>query len=123
MRLPSIKTLQAVFGDNAKRARQILEMDRDQLRAEFAQTGMDRGFYHPPTKKEMRLLLLDKIAETHGVETVALGNGEIVDYLNSGDTYTATLVFWHGRYHVTDWGTLVERHGSMDLQDAILRTI
>ena len=123
MRLPSIKTLQEVFRSNAKRAREILEMDRDQLRAEFAQTGLDRGFYHPPNKKEMRMLLLDKLAETHGVESLALGNGEIVDYLNSGDTYTPTLVFWRGNYRVTDWGTLVECHGSMDLNEAILRTI
>lgn len=123
MRIPTVKTLSAVFGDKAKQARKILEMDGKQLRAEFESAGMLAGYYNPPNKKEMRMLLLDKLAETSGVEAVALGNGEIVDYLNAGDTYTPTLVFWRGNYSVTDWGTLVERHGSMDLQEAILNAL
>lgn len=121
MRIPTIKSLVPVFGDKAKQARKILEMDGKQLRAEFEADGMMQGYYNPPSKKEMRMLLLDKLAETFGVEAIALGNGEIVDYLNSGDTYTPTLVFWRGNYSVKDWGTLVERHNSMDLQEALLR--
>lgn len=121
MRIPTIKSLVPVFGDKAKQARKILEMDTMHLHAEFEADGMMQGYYNQPTKKEMRMLLLDKLGETHGVEAIALGNGEIVDYLNSGDTYTPTLVFWRGNYRVTDWGTLVERHGDMDLQEALLR--
>lgn len=120
MRKPTVKSLAVVFGDNAKQARKVLEMDKAQLTVAFDEAGLNKGYHNTPSKKDMRMLLLDKLADTSGVEAVALGNGEIVDYLNSGDTYTPTLVFWRGNYLVTDWGTLVERHGSMDLQEAIL---
>ena len=123
MRLPSVKTLEAVFQHNAKEARRVLEMNREELTARFESDGLSVGYYNPPNKKEMRLLVLNKLAETFGVEAVALRNGDIVDYLNTGDTYTSTLAFWRGRYHVLAWGDLVERHGSMDLQEAILRTL
>lgn len=123
MILPSIKTLETVFQHNAKEARRVLEMNRTQLEERFNSDGLNVGYYNPPSKKDMRLLILNKLAETFGVEAIALGNGEIVEYLNTGDTYTPTLLFWRERYHVLDWGTLVERHGSMDLQEAIFRTL
>lgn len=123
MNIPSVKSLSPVFGYNAKQARAILEMSRAELETLPAGAARVLECYHPPKTEDIRLHCLNALAETHGVETIALGNGELVEYLNAGDTYSPTLYRWRGRYHVGDWGSLVERHGSMDLQDAILRQL
>lgn len=101
MKTPTIKELAIVFGDNAEHAKDILE-----------QTG---GHW------QLAMNALDRVANTHGVQTIALGKGDFVDYLNTGDPYDPTLYHIRGNYYVGAWGDLVERHGSMDLQEAIAK--
>lgn len=35
-----------------------------------------------------------------------------VTYVNVGDTYNTTLLFWEGKYRIGSWGDLVERYDS-----------
>ncbi len=110
--IPSIKTLTIVFGDKAREARQILEMNRAQLVTLPAGAARVNECYHPPSTADIRMECLNALAGTYGVEAFATRHGEIVEYLNAGDTYTTTLVRFRGRYRVTDWGSIAEKHGS-----------
>jgi hypothetical protein len=58
--------------------------------------------------------VLDAIAETYGVEYIGHADDTYTevagfDYLNTGGTYTPTIVrFADGRYRVASWGDIVE---------------
>lgn len=110
--LPSVKTLRAVFGDNAKQARAILEMNRSQLEALPACATIIAECYHPPKTYDLRLAALDAIAGTYGVEAFQTRDGDWCEYLNAGDTYATTLLRFRGRYRVGCWGDIAERHGA-----------
>jgi len=107
--LPSVRTLRAVFGDNAKQARRVLEMTRRELEALPAGEARVRECYHAPTTADLRLTCLNELAETHGVEAFETDHG-VCEYLNAGDAYNATLVRFRGRYRVTTWGDIAERY-------------
>ncbi len=106
--IPSVRTLRAVFGDNAKQARAILEMSRRELEELPAGAARVQECYNPPATSDLRLTCLDALAGTHGVEAFETRHGWC-EYLNAGDTYSVTLVRYRGRYRVTTWGDIAER--------------
>ena len=111
-RLPSIKTLGAVFGDKAREARAILEMSRAQLEALPAGAARVRECFHPPKTYDLRMSCLDALGGSYGVEAFHTDSGAVCHYLNMGDTYAPTLVRFNGRYRVASWGDIAERHGA-----------
>lgn len=121
-RSPSVPKLREVFGDKAAEAKRILRMTRKELIATEAGNARVVECYNPPSTQDIRFHVLNKLAETFGVEAVALGDGTIVEHLNSGDMYTATLYKLNGHYYVGDIGSLIERRESMDLQSALRRS-
>jgi hypothetical protein len=110
MRTPSIKTLQAVFGDKAPIAKSILQMTRAQLLELPAGAARAAECYHSPKTYDIRLHCLDALGESYGVEAFELENGTYCDYLNTGDTYSPTLLRVNGDYQVACWGDIAERH-------------
>lgn len=108
--LPSIRTLRAVFGENAKQARAILEMPRHELEALPVGAARVAECYYPPATSDIRLTCLDALAGTHGVEAFETKRDGYCEYLNAGDTYAPTLVRFRGRYRVATWGDIAERH-------------
>jgi hypothetical protein len=60
-----------------------------------------------------KLSIASEITECHGVEYIEAGSNRkspAIEYVNAGDTYSATLMYVSGRgYVVGDWGTIVER--------------
>lgn len=109
MRLPSIKTLNQVFGDKAKQARAILEMTRSQLEVLPAGAARVAECYHAPSTADVRMHCLDALGESSGVEAFELRDGSYCEYLNTGDTYSPTLMRVHGRYSVGCWGDIAEK--------------
>lgn len=108
MRLPSVKTLSAVFAD-ARRARQILEMTRAQLLELPAGSARFAACLHAPRTYDIRMHCLDALESgLHGVEAVKSTGGEYADYLNAGDSYAATLIYWRGAYRVQSLGDFIE---------------
>lgn len=108
MRLPSIKTLSSVFYD-AKQARSILEMSNDQLRELPAGAARIAECYHAPKWCDVRMHCLNAIdSGLHGLESVQSVNGEYAEYLNTGDTYAPTLIYWRGAYRVQSLGDFIE---------------
>ena len=107
---PSIKTLRAVFGDNAPEAKRILRSTRAELETIPAGAARVRECYHAPQTHDLRLTCLDALAKTYGVEAFQDRAGRYCEYLNAGDTYAPTVVFYRGTYRVTDCGTIAEKY-------------
>lgn len=112
MNLPSIKTLRQVFGDDAPRARAILEMTRRELAQHPVGAKRIAECWHQPDWWDIRMHCLDALGHTYGVEAIRLRDGRYVPYLNAGDTYATTLLRFNGRYTVGCWGDIAERHGA-----------
>lgn len=74
--------------------------------------------YHKSKLDEAKLSAVDKLIGTCGVEYVRFeckdsddyGDGAGFSYCNNGDTYAATLVLYKGRFIVSSWGDMVEKH-------------
>jgi len=110
---PSIKALTALTGDcvKAKELKNIFTALRQELEAMPAGEARVRECYHPPSTPDLRLACLDAALGTYGVEAFETARGEVVEYLNAGDTYTPTIVRFRGNYRVACWGDYAERHG------------
>lgn len=111
MRLPSVKTLRAVFGDDAKQARAILEMTRAELDNLPAGEARNRECWCRPRTYDVRLRCLDALGHTYGLEAFEHRKGHAIDYLNTGEMYAPTLIY-DGSYRVVCLGDYIERHGS-----------
>lgn len=106
--MPSIKTLEQAFPDNAREARAVLKMCRDQLEAHPVGAERVKQCYHAPMNWDLRMHILNSIGEFHGVESLEGTRGEWAEYLNAGDTYACTVIYWRGRYRVQSLGDFIE---------------
>lgn len=107
-RIPSIKTLSAVFTD-ARQARAILEMTRAQLLQLPAGSARFAQCYNAPKTYDVRMHCLNAIESgLYGLESMESTGGEYAEYLNAGDTYAPTLIYWRGAYRVQSVGDFVE---------------
>lgn len=107
-KLPSVATLARVFTD-AKAARNILQMDYSELRKLPAAQARIAECMHPPKKYDVRMHCLNAIEPgLHGLEACEAANGEFADYLNTGDTYAPTVIYWRGAYRVQSLGDFIE---------------
>jgi len=112
LRSPSIKSLSTIFGDNAKQAKALLLMSREQLLRTPIGAARVAEFCHAPeylTTQDIRMECLNALGDFHGVEGFDTKRGECL-YLNAGDTYTPTLVRFNGAYRIASWGDIAERH-------------
>jgi len=108
MKLPSVKTLALCFED-PKQARAILKMQHKELAQHPAGKARINECYHAPKWYDVRLHVLDSIDNgMFGVESIESTNGEYADYLNSGDTYTPTIIYWRDSYRVQSLGDFIE---------------
>lgn len=112
IRLPSIKTLAEIFGDKAKQARAILETkDTREIKSPTVDDVRQNSMRNHK-KYYIKMLALSDLGGFHGVEGMASDNdylsGEFVEYLNAGDCYIPTLIYWRGRYRVQSVGDFVE---------------
>ena len=112
---PSIKTLKTLPHIDAGKAailKTLLTASRSTLEAHPAGAARLAECYHAPSTSDLRLTCLDAEMGTYGVEAFHTENGELVEYLNAGDTYTPTIVRFRGNYRVACWGDIAERHGA-----------
>ena len=111
-RLPSIATLDRAFPGKGRELRRLLQ-SADAVRSHPAAIERERQVYNPHALSTLRLEALNAVAECCGVEYVHAGSNArspAFEYLNTGDTYTPTIIrFANGRYVVACWGDIVER--------------
>lgn len=109
MRTPSVKTLSLCF-DQPEEAKRILCMSHAELKQHpVAMSRIGQCFY-PPAWSDVRMHVLNSIDPgLHGVESVMTEDErECADYLNTGDTYAPTLIWWRGAYRVQSIGDFIE---------------
>lgn len=111
-RSPSIEAIEAEFPGKGKLAKAIFRMKRAELETLPAGLARIRECYNPPTTSDVRLHCLDALLGTFGVEAFQTRNGTWVEYLNTGETYSPTIVRMHGNYRIASWGDIAERYGS-----------
>ena len=110
--IPSTKALDRAFPGKGRAMRALLS-SADAVYAHPATLALQRECYHAPTLAHCRMVALDAVAETYGIEHVRQGHNArspAFDYLNTGETYALTLVrYSDGRYRVASFGGIVER--------------
>ena len=114
-RTPSIKTLQTLPGVDAGKARalkSLLAACRADLEARPEGARRAAECWTAPSISDLRLTCLDAELGTHGVESFWTDKGELVEYLNAGDTYAPTIIRFRGTYRVASWGDIAERYGA-----------
>lgn len=105
---PSIKTLTDVCGNEPHLAielRAILKAPIADVMARI-ESLLHHGYCE--SKAYARMLALNEAGHFYGVESIGNTSGEYADYLNSGDSYTSTIIYWRGRYRVQSVGDFIE---------------
>lgn len=121
MRLPSIKTIRdrierpyRLPEGTAKAIRDILECKTVEAVCEInaAASRMFEACYFRPSLQSVKLEAINDLMEGCGVEYIPDGSNKqspAIEYVNVGDTYSATIMRTRGRYVVGCWGDIVER--------------
>ena len=108
MNIPSAKTIETRLtwlnkvGDPKTLAKQVRkELEKIQERAGPFRPSAAQVNYH--------FQAIDKLLCTHGIERLQDKKGHIIDYLNTGDTYTPTICYdrLKGTLRITSWGDIV----------------
>lgn len=108
MKTPSINKLASVFTD-AKLAKDIFLMSHSELSNHPVGAKRIAECFNPPKWHDVRLTILDSIEPgLYGVDCAETVSGEYADYLNAGDSYTPTIIFWQGNYRVQSIGDFIE---------------
>ena len=90
----------------------MLEASRNTLCKHPAGENRLRECFHPPDTEDIRMEVLNALAGSHGVESFETHRAGWCDYLNMGDPYVLTLIYFRGRYSVACWGDIAERYGA-----------
>jgi hypothetical protein len=116
--MPSIKTLEFAFPGKGKELREALLMSKAQLSEHPAGEARIKECFHPPACSDLRMHVLNAIAECHGIEYIASNKDSFtaalgIEYLNVGDPYVATIIrsCETGNYRVACYGDIVEKGG------------
>jgi hypothetical protein len=123
---PTVKTLQTqlrISRETALKVRKVLDGRLDPETFESVSNWV-RQCYHKPRTIDLKLKACDEILETFGVESIEDPNAYVDpyhmnfthDYLNTGDSYAATLIRDNrtGRVFVGSWGDIAERQLDYD---------
>lgn len=58
-----------------------------------------------PQRPMVQMLAINDIIGGHGIESAETENtGEYLDYINTGDSYNPTVIYWRGRMSLCDGG-------------------
>lgn len=116
-RFPSVRTLEELFKDNAKEARKIIDTRAFNSKGTLSnrlwkfQSVQNRvnECWRMPSWLDLKMTALNELGEFAGTESMEHVNGEeYAEYLNAGDTYAATLIYWRRRWRVQCIGDFVE---------------
>jgi hypothetical protein len=131
MRAPSVKTLTGNFRLSADEAKLIRKLaaaadDGEKLKSAVdahvpATESYVRSMHSDPYRSRLwrttvALHAMNEVMGTHGVEGLGPPRGgdyaPPYEYLNTGDTYAATLVYDRNgdRLFISSWGDIAERH-------------
>ena len=112
-RAPSIKHLKESLNIDTRQARLV----RSLIKGTVSTWGEDlfpksnRYFNTCHTYYTRRVLhCLNEVMEMHGVEALTRDGEVVAEYLNSGGTYTPTLMYIKGKFRISSVGDYAERN-------------
>lgn len=111
MKSPSVKALEFVFGADAKKAKAIFKFSRRELEEHPANQEMVRLSHGKHDESYLILRALNHLGERdgcHGVEFMSTDNDQFAEYINVGDTYVDTVIYWQGQFRIQCLGDFVE---------------
>lgn len=88
--------------------RRIFKMSHAELSAVPAARGYSRACHNAPPWYLVRLEALNAAGRFHGIESADSTAGEFASFLNAGDSYAPTVIYWRGAYRVQCIGDFVE---------------
>ena len=109
---PSIKALKEAFPNhNSKLVNLLLISDEEVEKYVEHYRLLSQYYYNKPSARYKRMLALNHALDMYGVEHVGQFGERGFYYLNTGDTYAATLVQFDGSNAIvlSSWGDVVER--------------
>lgn len=118
MKAPSLKSLRTINPDlTAKVGNQIRSLLKRDITIDdlpkdaFPNTrAWIKSCHNWPTNREIAMAAANEGLEGHGVEVGGWdGTWPIFEYINMGDTYTATLVKYNNAFYVESVGDRVEK--------------
>lgn len=86
-----------------------LEAESALIKEALTPPDYDTG-WHPSHERADHLNRLSDIMNAFGCEGILEGNVD-VQYVNMGDTYATTLLYWEDELWIGDWGSIVEESG------------
>lgn len=109
-----MKTLRSLcWLDNSKRQeiRGLLHGEIDTYTYESVITWVSKC-YHEPELIERIMCAMNEILNTHGVEAIWHDGKLMATYCNTGEAYTATIVYRYDldSFQVTSWGDSVGKY-------------
>ena len=112
MRTPSIKAIQTNFPyiNNPKLIKLLLTSD-EVVTDYINHYNLTKQFYNQPGPRYARLLALNHALDMFGVEHVGQYDERGFYFLNTGDTYAATLIQFDDKesIFISSWGDVVEK--------------
>lgn len=112
-RIPTRDVFDAVFASQAHdvdAAYQVLTGESDPCEVSESTRKWERKCFHRPNLQELALHAIDALVGTSGVEAIYHDDwgDPTFEYLNTGDTYAATLLVSDGDAVIGCWGDVVE---------------
>lgn len=108
------EAVREAFPEEADRVLRIIRGTREEALTYASAMRRDKASYHPHDTYVLKLEALNEVLDAFGIEYVEAGQGRrspAFEYLNFGDTYDTTIVYFPDRHvwRVTSWGDIVER--------------
>jgi hypothetical protein len=100
--------LKDVSEETAIECMEVLKSTSDELHDKYP--DLFRQFYNKPTGYYTKLVVLDKLLSTYGIESFEHKKAAYT-YLNAGDSYCLTVIYNHrkGNFTLNSWGDIVEK--------------
>ena len=111
MKSPSVKALEVVFGADAKKAKAIFKFSRKELEEHPANEELIRLSHGKHDVAYLILRALNHLGEREGccgVEYKSTDRDIFAEYINVGDTYVDTIIYWQGNFRVQCLGDFTE---------------
>lgn len=111
MTTPSIKELSRVF-TNPEAAEKIFKMSYDELIQTDTGKARLKACLGPIEYIKDYDLILDQLNASepkfYGAESVELPSGEFASYLNAGETYAKTVIYYDNEFRVQSFGDFIK---------------
>lgn len=96
--------------EEAKQVRGLIEGTIDPDTFESVQNWCKQCYNEPP-KHEKIMAALNEVLGGFGIETTdnPKNSDDYIEYINVGDTYIPTILYYNGKFIFSTWGDFVER--------------